>query len=109
MTRRILFALAFALAHTAVTIWALISALGATMSGFEPGATQASPARVRFFGGVVDTLMFPLGRLDLPGATGLWGHLILLTNGLLWAAVILACWTAVDRLRARRITRVPDR
>jgi hypothetical protein len=101
-TRRLALVLALALAHTLLSVWAMIAALGATMAGFEPGSV-ASPWREQLYGTLSGVLLFPLVKPGLGiRAPGLWGYLVLLANGFLWAVVLVAAWTGARRLRDDR-------
>jgi hypothetical protein len=100
--RRLALIFALALAHTLLSVWAMIAALGAAMAGFEAGIV-ASPWRKQLYGTLSDVLLFPLVK---PGvgirAPGLWGYLVFLANGLLWACVLVAAWAGTRRLRDDR-------
>jgi hypothetical protein len=100
MTRKILFIIGFALLHSAMTLFAGMSALGAAMQGFEKGPAT-SPSTVKLYGNVADVLSFPLGRLDPRIAPGSWGWLLLMGNGMLWACVLVAAWSGARWLRSR--------
>lgn len=96
--RKALFMITFALLYTAVTIWAMISAVGAAVGGFEPGEQRASEARIQFFDVLSQVLMFPFVSLFAPhGAPFPLGYVLMFGNGVLWAVVLVALWSAVRR------------
>ena len=83
--RALLFVAAFALGHTLLTLLATVNAVGAVMAGANDAAQAVSPALQRFWYGVSQVLLFPLGTFAperLPGAAG---AIVLLGNGVLWA------------------------
>jgi hypothetical protein len=100
--RRVLLVVALTVGHVLLTIWAIMSALGAVMAGFDDGRLVNSPSE-RFYGTLSDVLLFPLLK---PGvgmmAPGLWGYLIFLLNGLLWAVALVAIWSGVRTLYRSR-------
>jgi hypothetical protein len=100
--RRVLLVVALAVGHVLLTTWAMISALGAVMAGFDDGRRVKLPSE-RFYSTLSDVLLFPLLK---PGvgitAPGLWGYLIFLANGLLWAVVLVAIWSGVRTLYRSR-------
>jgi hypothetical protein len=103
--RRILVVGVLAVAHVMLTMWAAVAALGASMEGF---GTAGSSASERFAGVLSDVLLFPLAKPGLGiNAPGLWGYLILLANGLLWAVALVAAWNSVTTLYRRRAAPPP--
>lgn len=98
--RKILFVVAFALAHTAVTVWAVMSALGAAVGGFDTG-TSANPQVVWFYSTVANILLFPMSTVDPQIAPGLWGWLLFFGNGLMWGSVLVAVWSSASWMRRR--------
>ena len=108
MRRRALFVVTFALLHTAATIQMMVLSVGAAVSGFEPGEPRASEATIRVFDLLSQALMFPLVSLLPPlGAPWPLTWLLMLGNGVLWAVVLLALWSAVSRRTSRRAPHSP--
>ena len=106
--RRVLFVVVFALLYTAATLWAMVSSLGAAVSGFEPGSPRASEATIQFFDLLSGALMFPFVSLFAPhGAPWPLTWLLMFGNGVFWAVVIVVLWSAVSRRVPRRAPDTP--
>jgi hypothetical protein len=108
LTRRgILVVVVLAAAHVMLTMWTAVAALGASMEGFDAAGSSASE---RFVGVLSDVLLFPLVKPGLGiNAPGLWGYLILLANGLLWAVLLVTVWNSVTTIYRRRAAPPPVR
>lgn len=91
MIRRLAFVVLFACAHVAITMWAMLSALGAVMSGFDTGEIT-SPRIAAFYALLAEILISPLGTIDGLKVSGLLEYVVLFANGMLWAVVILVVW-----------------
>ena len=103
MTRRVLFVAAFALLYTAAGIYMMVLSVGVAVGGFEPGEPRASEATIQLFDLLSQALMFPLVSLLPPqGAPFPLAWVLMFGNGVLWAVVLLALWSAVSRRAARR-------
>jgi hypothetical protein len=51
---------------------------------------------------LADVLAFPLIQYGSRSAHGLWGYVIFIANGFLWAIVLLGIWEVVQKLRRNR-------
>lgn len=104
MTRKVLFIAAFALLYTAAAACSMVLAMGAALTGLEPGEPKASTATIQLFDLLTQGMMFPLIPLfGSHGAPAWWGyHLLIFGNGVLWGVVLVVLWRAVTR---RRLTR----
>ena len=92
MIRRLAFVVLFACAHVAITMWAMLSALGAVMSGFDTGEIT-SPRIAAFYALLTEILISPLGTIDgLKALPGVLEYGVLFANGMLWAVVIRIVW-----------------
>ena len=92
MIRRLFFVVLFAGAHVAITMWAMLSALGAVMSGFDSGEIT-SPRMAAFYALLAEVLISPLGTIDgLKELPRVLEYGVLFANGMLWAVVILVVW-----------------
>jgi hypothetical protein len=101
MKRKVLFVAVFAALYTITTPIVGVMALGAAMSGFEPGHRVAAPATIWFFGALSDLLMLPLMPFLAPhGAPAYWGYAIIFANGAIWGTALVALWNIVRRWRA---------
>jgi hypothetical protein len=102
MKRQLLFLSVFAVLHTVATVFLGLTAMGAAMSGFEPGTQPVSPETWRVISALTDLAILPFGPLVGPrGAPGLWGYAVVLANGFAWGVLVLACWHALRYLRRR--------
>jgi hypothetical protein len=106
--RKALFVAAFALLYMALTLWVMVAPTSATLSGFEPGEPRASQSTIQFLGILSQALMFPLVSLFAShGAPWPLTWLLMFGNGVLWAVVIVALWSAVRRRAFRRASESP--
>jgi hypothetical protein len=104
MMRKMLFIAVFGLGYTVGTAWVMVSAMGAALSGFEPGEPRASAATIELLELLMQALMFPLIPLVAPHARGQWFYLLVFGNGVLWGVALVALWSALTRSRYGRPT-----
>ena len=100
--RALLFVLVFALGQMLLTLLATVNAVGAVMAGANDPAQAVSPTLQRFWYGVSQVLLFPLGTLAPSGLSGAVGAVVLFGNGLLWAFAWR--WLVTSRRRAPETT-----
>ena len=108
MSRRIVFVIVFAVAHTIATVVAGMLAMGAVMAGFDDSTAAASPAVIHFWGSLSSLLFFPLVTLSVATKsswTGLWGYALFLANGALWAYALMGVIRLVGGSRGNRTSR----
>ena len=102
MTRKVLFVAAFGLLYTVGTAWVMVSAMGAALSGFEPGEPRASAATIQVLELLMQALVFPLIPLFAPHARGQWFYLLIFGNGVLWGVALVALWRVASGPLLRR-------
>jgi hypothetical protein len=101
MTRKLLLVAAFGALYSICAAVAALSAVGAAVSGFEPGTAPASAATVRVLGAFADGLMMPLVPLFHP--RGLWTYPLIFGNGIIWGSVLIVLWNLVRRRRRESV------
>jgi hypothetical protein len=100
MTRKEAFVLTFAMLYTIATPLAAVSAMGAALSGFDPGTTPASDATLLFWGTLSKALLFPL--VFLFDSRGPLSYLLIFGNGIIWGSVLVGLSTLAQRHWPRR-------
>ena len=104
MMRKVLFIAVFGVLYAVGTVWVMVSAMGAALSGFEPGEPRASAATIQAFELLMQGLQFPLISLFAPHAQGEWFYLLVFGNGVLWGVALVALWSALIHRRFGRPT-----
>ena len=88
MTRNVLVVTAFGVLYTLCAAAVGVLAVGAALSGFEPGTTAASATTVRFLGALATGMMLPLVPLFDPREW--WAYPLIFANGVIWASALIA-------------------